>query len=530
MTATAPLATTTLTLALEKSGMIVLALLVAAILATPARWITPRGRALLMAAAIVLTPALLALGLWNNSKLATLHHHPLRGVVAVLAVVLVIAVLAHLIDRYKQLLPLLAIAALPFRIPLGSVSSGLLLPLYAVIGAGAVVFVVRAWNQSAAPPSEDAWRSHAPQLALAAVLVVYALQALYSPAAGVLKAVENVGFFYVPFALLFHLLRRVDWNGVLLRRCLLVLLALAVIFVVVGLGELADGSRLLFNASLDQDARFVRINSLFYDPNVYGRFLALTMILLGVVMLFERRRRFVLAAAGALALMWVGLLLSLSQSSMAALLVGLGVAALGIWGRRGGGGAPAPPPRAPGVATAAAVLARAGVVAYALESGNSANFLTSGRASLVTGGVDLFKARPLVGYGSGSFSHEYSSHVPRQRNGFEIKQHLPFIAPTTSDSHTTPVTIAAEQGIVGLAAYAVLLVACFWELFGGDLLTRTEGADWVARLAVGAAFTGLVVHTLFYADFLEDPSTWVLLAIGAALAARARMASQPALA
>jgi O-antigen ligase len=508
MTATAPLATTTLTLALEKSGMIVLALLVAAILATPARWITPRGRALLMAAAIVLTPALLALGLWNNSKLATLHHHPLRGVVAVLAVVLVIAVLAHLIDRYKQLLPLLAIAALPFRIPLGSVSSGLLLPLYAVIGAGAVVFVVRAWNQSAAPPSEDAWRSHAPHLALAAVLVVYALQALYSPAAGVLKAVENVGFFYVPFALLFHLLRRVDWNGVLLRRCLLVLLALAVIFVVVGLGELADGSRLLFNASLDQDARFVRINSLFYDPNVYGRFLALTMILLGVVMLFERRRRFVLAAAGALALMWVGLLLSLSQSSMAALLVGLGVAALGIWGRRGA----------------------AGVVAYALESGNSANFLTSGRASLVTGGVDLFKARPLVGYGSGSFSHEYSSHVPRQRNGFEIKQHLPFIAPTTSDSHTTPVTIAAEQGIVGLAAYAVLLVACFWELFGGDLLTRTEGADWVARLAVGAAFTGLVVHTLFYADFLEDPSTWVLLAIGAALAARARMASQPALA
>jgi O-antigen ligase len=93
--------------------------------------------------------------------------------------------------------------------------------------------------------------------------------------------------------------------------------------------------------------------------------------------------------------------------------------------------------------------------------------LTSGRSSLVSGGVDLFKARPLLGYGSGSFSTEYKAHIPRRPNGFEISQHLPFSAPTTSDSHTTPVTIAAEQGIVGLAAYVALLLACFWELFGG---------------------------------------------------------------
>ena len=33
-----------------------------------------------------------------------------------------------------------------------------------------------------------------------------------------------------------------------------------------------------------------------------------------------------------------------------------------------------------------------------------------------------------------------------------------------------------------------------------------------------AAFTALIVHTLFYAGFLEDPATWVLLAIGASLA------------
>jgi hypothetical protein len=39
------------------------------------------------------------------------------------------------------------------------------------------------------------------------------------------------------------------------------------------------------------------------------------------------------------------------------------------------------------------------------------------------------------------------------------------------------------------------------------------------RSAVAAAFIALVFHSLLYADFLEDPTTWVLLGIGLALAA-----------
>jgi hypothetical protein len=39
------------------------------------------------------------------------------------------------------------------------------------------------------------------------------------------------------------------------------------------------------------------------------------------------------------------------------------------------------------------------------------------------------------------------------------------------------------------------------------------------RSAIAAAFVALVFHTLLYADFLEDPTTWVLLGIGLALAA-----------
>jgi len=39
-----------------------------------------------------------------------------------------------------------------------------------------------------------------------------------------------------------------------------------------------------------------------------------------------------------------------------------------------------------------------------------------------------------------------------------------------------------------------------------------------ARPAVLAAFVALLVHTMAYAGFFEDPITWVLLAVGASLA------------
>ena len=39
----------------------------------------------------------------------------------------------------------------------------------------------------------------------------------------------------------------------------------------------------------------------------------------------------------------------------------------------------------------------------------------------------------------------------------------------------------------------------------------------VARCVVAAAFCALLLHTLVYAAFLEDPLTWTLLALAAAL-------------
>jgi O-antigen ligase len=133
-------------------------------------------------------------------------------------------------------------------------------------------------------------------------------------------------------------------------------------------------------------------------------------------------------------------------------------------------------------------------------SSGSANNATSGRAKLVTGGLELFADRPLGGYGSGSFETEYRRHEGGSA------------ANAVSASHTIPVTIAAEQGAVGLALYVALILTALQTLFRG-------AGRSPPRIAIAACFAALVLHTWVYADFLEDPLTWTLLGLGVAFAA-----------
>jgi O-antigen ligase len=219
------------------------------------------------------------------------------------------------------------------------------------------------------------------------------------------------------------------------------------------------------------------------------------MLLVAAWLLWARRRIEVVAGALLLAVLWGGLVLTFSQSSFAALLVGLAVLGAMRWSARWALGL-----------SAIAVAIAVGFVAIApgavhLELGNSksADKATSGRYDLIKGGVNLFAEDPIAGKGSGGFGREYrrAEHVSA--------------ACATSASHTIPITIAAEQGALGLAAYLALIVAAFARVFH-----RARGFG--ERAAVAAAFTALVAHSMLYAAFLEDPLTWTLLGTGTALA------------
>ena len=74
--------------------------------------------------------------------------------------------------------------------------------------------------------------------------------------------------------------------------------------------------------------------------------------------------------------------------------------------------------------------------------------------------------------------------------------------------------------MIGLVAYVLLLWTAFALVFGGlrrTLRRRPANVVLVARCVVAAAFCALLLHTLVYAAFLEDPLTWTLLAMAAGL-------------
>jgi len=487
-----------------------------------------RLRAVAMLAALALFPALILGDQWHSHQIADLRDHPTR-LIALGALALVASLaLAFLFRRWPILLPLAIVAALPFRIPLhaGGDTANLLVPLYLVIAGGVLATGWRDWCATPAllpgPAGPTAWMPRV----LAAVVLLYAIQVLYSEDFS--KGLQSVCFFFVPFSLVYGLLRDVSWDRKLLALVVWVVAFEAVAFVVVGSVEWVSRS-LFWNDQVIRSNEFhtyFRVNSVFWDPNVYGRYLALVAVVAMSALLWARERRTFGLLTALVAVVWFGLFPTFSQSSFAALLAGLAVLAALRWSLKW---------------TAVAVAASVVLVALIMTVAGSFSFDrinidTSGRANLVSGGIHLFAQRPVYGYGSGSFPKAYRQHVRTRK------------APV-SVSHTEPVTVAAEQGLVGLVLYVALVVTALWTMAsraggvaGGttpeDALATGRGGGFpaatgparqvvVARAAVLATFIALLVHTMAYAGFFEDPITWVLLAAGVSLAAAQQHRVEP---
>jgi O-antigen ligase len=448
-----------------------------------------------MAGALAATPILLLTQVWNSHAFATLRGHPALLVAgALIAVAAIVAAGWWLAGRWAGIVAVAAVIALPFRIPvtIGGQTANLLVPLYVVIGAGAVAYIVA--RLRAGPPDEDEPPGPV-EGTLAAMLVLYALQATYT--SDFSQAAQHLAFFYVPFALLYALLSRMPWSVRLVRYCAGAFAGLALLFAFVGFAEvIAHG--VLWNVKLRESNAYnayFRVNSLFYDPNIYGRFLVVAMAFAAVAVAWAksvREARWPLALLGVL---WVALLTTLSQSSFGALLAALGliVAVCGYARLIAGLAAVA------AVAVVVVIVAAPGALHLPSDDVSSLRKATSGRSTLVSGGADLIAERPVLGFGAGSFQREY------------VRLHGGLGGTDVSASHTTPITIAAEQGVPGIVAYLALVCGAFWVLLRGARASSV-------RVAIAAAFAAVVFHTLVYASFLEDPLVWGLLAAGAALA------------
>jgi O-antigen ligase len=419
-----------------------------------------------------------------------------------LAVLALAVGLAVLFQRRPWALPLLALAAAPARIPIpvGGETNNLLVPLYAIV-AGAAVSL--GWSLWRGPPRSRELGVLSWPLAAFVFWIGLSIAWTNDPDRG---AVELLAF-YIPFGLLTLALARLEWNARAVTWLFRLMLGMAGLFAAVGVVQWATRS-VFWNPNLKADnafATFYRVNSLFWDPSIYGRFLVVAMLMALAVLVFGPWRRYDVPLILAVVLLWVGLFFSFSQSSFAALIAGILVAAVLSW-RRGG----------LAVAAAAAVLVLALGTGFAHPAGTreaqdtsseqGLNRATRGRFDLVTNGVRIALDHPVAGVGVGGFTKAYRDRVQLPRHA------------KTPASHTTPVTVAAEGGIVGLGLFGWLVVAGFVVPF---LRTTSRNATVnVAGVASGLALTAIFVHSLFYNALFEDPLTWGFLAL-AILAARA---------
>jgi putative inorganic carbon (HCO3(-)) transporter len=479
---------------LSGAGLVIAAVCAAASILLPAG--RPRSAAMLVA--LVLFPVLILGDQWHNHQIVELRHHEAKAAVAVVVGVFLVIALAWVFRCLPVLMPLAIIGTLPFRIPLesGGETANLLVPLYVVIAAGVIAAMFL-------PPPAEKRRPRWVAKTLAIFIVIYALQALYSEDYS--KGLQEVCFFLVPFTLAYILLRELPWDRRLLVWALLLITGEAIAFVLIGSVEYASRS-LFWNQAVIRSNEFhtyFRVNSIFWDPNIYGRYLALVLVVVSTAMMWTRQRRPFWLLCGAILLLWLGLAQTFSQSSFIALLAGLAVLAALRWSWRWTIGV--------------VVLGIVGAALIVLLAGGSQKLTSdrlnvdlSGRGNLVSGGAELFSERPLWGYGSGSFQKAYENHLETEKK-----------APVTI-SHTEPVTVGAEQGLIGLAAYIALVVVSLWTM-GAGLWARGPDRDpphvLIARAAILAAFVALLVHTMAYAGFFQDPITWVLMAVGASLAA-----------
>ncbi len=423
-----------------------------------------------------------------------------------------LAAVTWLVWRY----PLFSIPAMviimPLRIPVptGGSPSYLLVPLYILtLGVAIAEVVVRDRLHLYAWFARDPTR-----VALAVVTAVAGVATLwaglsYAPHATAYAAalVEMLAFF-LPFTVIYYVVYRYVRSLADLKRVIGVIIAWGGVLALLGLVQYAtrtvffDRTTILHEYQLEHT---FRVNALFWDPNIFGRFLVVVIVLALVSALvpIERRRRAALLAVAVLAA--AALFVTFSRSSW----VALGAAAIlfeWLWlGRRRGT-----------IAVLITVLLVTGGL-YALERARHYrrlealigttygwNKLTGGRVYLVDAGWRMFKDYPLSGVGLGGFPLAYPDYRLR-RAGTSL-----------SENHTTPVTVLAEEGLAGIAAYIALLAVYFATAMRSAALNEDRRLR-LLQAGFMAVVLAIVVHSLFYAAFFEDPYLWTIVAMSMAL-------------
>ena len=422
-----------------------------------------------------------------NTGLASL------AIVAAIVSVVVVALVVAL-RRWPALLPFLALACVPARLPfkLSDSNFNSFVLLYVLITAATLVLALDIYrgDKRSRELGPLAWP-------LAGFVVWSALSLIWS--VDVRRGATELDAALLPFTFLALGLARLRWSRRLLKGLLLQFVAMALVFALIGVYQYKTGE-IYWNPKVINSnayAPFFRVNSIFWDPSIYGRFLVLAILACLALVVTRAGRPWLAAAMCAIGVLWAGLALSFSQSSFTALLAGVVAAALLAWRRRA-----AVPLLALSMLIVPVALVTSQARAKMLDGSKSdLNSITSARSTLVSHGIRIAIHHPVIGVGMGGFRRAYADLTGM--SGRDLRK---------AASHTTPVTVAAEEGVIGFGLFIWLLATALVVTF------RRAGPTFSGRVQLVCALglTAIAVQSLFYADFFEDPMTWAFLAIAVA--------------
>jgi hypothetical protein len=404
---------------------------------------------------------------------------------------------------------LIALAiSLPIRIPIpiGGTSRNLLLPLYVVGICGILGFV---WSRMKGRFTADDEPRTPLDLPIAAFIGFTLVSMLWT--IDTKDAAIQIVFFYLPFPLL--LLTVVAWWRAIPRAVPALASTTIGLATAVALLALVQYERhwIFWNTKLQQDdiySQFYRVNGIFYDPNIMGRYLAIGMIGALAWMWIRPGTRELLIGAAALIVLSGGLLVSFSRSSCLMVMVGVFLLAWRAFGGRRtlavGGIA--------FVVLAALAIGSSHNIRHALTSTHRASTVSEGRFGLMSGGIRIWKIEPVAGSGVGSFQTRFTAtETPSQI----AHKHV-------SISHNAPITVLAELGVVGAVLFVWLCVTTWIAIARGS--RRTRGDPSWAQWSLLAVIAGIFVHSQLYADLFEDPMLWTAMAAALAVGLLAQAA------
>ena len=432
-------------------------------------------------------------------RVSSLPRIGLTVVALAVAVVVCILLVRLLLARPVIWFVLLAVS-LPIRIPvsLGSQSANLLVPLYAVVGLGVSVWIVgRRTGRFPAPTSRSLWIDGT----TAAFTAMTLISVWWSD--DLQEATIKIVCFYIPFVILLRLVASL-WPHAdrPLRAMVTTTVAMAVGVAGLAVFQFATGT-IWWNTTLEKANiynRFFRANSIFYDPNILGRYLALTIVVSIVVISVSREDTRVWLLTAACVVMAAGLIVTFSRSSAIMLMVALFLVALRLFGVK-----------RTLLVTVSALVLIGGPAMIAKESVRDKFTSVSklagsgeGRFRLAEGGVDLWKTSPVHGVGLGAFAERYAETFPEH----DRRRTRVFI------SHTAPVTVLAELGAIGLGLFVLMGLGAAVAL---ARVSRSPGDDGLIAWTTLAVLIGIFFHSLLYSALFEDPYTWMLLGLAAAL-------------